>query len=170
MKLFKLQQKSLGGDDDIPKERTEYKKSELEASSELIIFFIGISIMILGTINTIRPVPKEFLLGATLAGLFFAFSDYYLLKSKFFKTDLIINLTMVFLGVFCFFLLPVILITFPSLFNVFGQFGDIATFVALGLVVTGLGLKTYSSKRNFLLETKVDLLKLRQKNENFAKI
>lgn len=147
----------------------EVDKEEIERNYDLIIVFIGYTILLLGVLNGFKKVPEEFLFGTTFAGTFFACSDYHLLKGKFYRKDYLINIIFLFCGVFSFFLLPVILMVFHEIYKEIKPLGDTSTFIALGLVVIGIGLKSNSSKRKFILSMKNDIYQLRNESEETAK-
>lgn len=132
------------------KEAKEANKELIERNYDVILVFIGFSIVLLGVLNAFKKVPEEFLFGATLSGFFFAFSDYNLLKDRFYQKDMLWNLISLFLGVLSFFLLPIILLVFPGMYEAVEPFGDAATFLALGFIVVGIGIKSMETKRKYL--------------------
>ncbi|MDP4086001.1 MAG: hypothetical protein Q8934_15465 [Bacillota bacterium] len=69
----------------------EVEKELLESNYDLIIVFIGYTLILLGIINGIKKVPEQFLFGATLAGLFFTASDFNLLKNKVYNRDIFLT-------------------------------------------------------------------------------
>lgn len=145
------------------KVKEEVSKDLIERSYDLIIIYIGYMILLLGMLNIIVKVPNEFLFGATLAGWFFALSDYFLLtKKKFYESDFTINNFFLFSGVFSFFLLPVILMSFPSFYSKIKPFADLVTFLALGIVIVGIGYKSNQLKRKFIDDMKKESVDLRQ--------
>jgi hypothetical protein len=144
---------------------TKVNKNKIDTHSELITIFIGASIFILGFVNSIKAVPDAFIIGATLAGLFFTLSDFNSLRKN---SNPYINGGLLFLGVFSFFLLPVILMVFPNLS--LDGFSDFATFLALAAVVVSLGLKSYQSKRSYLTSIYTELNSLyEQRNQDLEK-
>ncbi|MEH7248745.1 hypothetical protein V7114_18375 [Neobacillus niacini] len=143
------------------KEPKEVNKEIIEKNYDVILIFIGFSIVLLGVLHNFKKVPEEFLLGATLSGLFFAYSDFNLLKEKFYQKDVLYTLFFLFLGVFSFFLLPVILLVFPGSYKVVAPYGELATFLALGFIVVGIGFKSMDSKRKHLDKLTLELNKLK---------
>lgn len=145
MKLFKRQQKSLDSDSEENSAKV-ISKEKLESSSEFITVFVGLAIILIGALNAYTAVPKEFAFGATVGGMFFALSDFTYLKGKYTEKDLLTNTFLLFSGVMSFFLLPVVLLMFPEVFTALESLGDFSTFFALGIVVCGLGIKSFDSK------------------------
>ena len=145
----------------------DYKSTESYFNSNVsdnIIVYIGFSFFILGTVNAFTDVSEVFLIGATISGVFFAVNDFLLaglhLKSKY--RVAIGPLTM--MGVFSFFLLPIFLLTFPSLLEFFSFLSETGTFYALGFVIIGFAIKA----KKAIIGTKLDMVETiisRLKNE-----
>jgi hypothetical protein len=148
MKLFKRQHKSLDSDSEENSAKV-ISKEKMESSSEFITVFVGLAIISIGALNAYTAVPKEFAFGATVGGMFFALSDFTYLKGQYTEKDLLANSLLLFSGVMSFFLLPVVLIMFPEVFTALKSFGDFSTFFALGIVVCGLGFKSFESKAKY---------------------
>ncbi|MEW4225830.1 hypothetical protein [Rossellomorea marisflavi] len=150
-----------------PKEKEEknnsngIKKEEIETIFPIIIVYIGISLMFLGILTVYTEVPKEFLIGASLSGMFFAIADFIILKSKISHKDVLITKCILFLGVASFFLLPVIMIVSPDLSERIGHYGNFASLLALGIVVSSLGYRSLASNRKYILEMVDDMRELK---------
>lgn len=164
--MFKQKQKPSDG----VKENVKVNKFDVEGNSDYITIFIGFSIMFLGTLTILVDIPEEFAIGATIGALFFALSDYVLLGRYLVKADLILNQILIFFGVVGFFLLPVILISVPVLFESIIELSDFATFMALGLAVSALGVKSRNHKREYVREMKNSLRELKEVNEEGVKL
>ncbi|MGE7637646.1 hypothetical protein [Peribacillus frigoritolerans] len=108
--MFEQRQKHLDGDE--IKKTKKYTKEELEGNYDLITFFVGILLIFLGGLDNIKEVPQEFIIGATLAGLFFAVSDFILIKDDFSKFENILNRVLIFSGILSIFLDPVLCIMY----------------------------------------------------------
>lgn len=167
--MFRSWRKSSSGNEAQYKMKQEILHSEIEGSSEVITVYVGLSIILLGTINLFKSVPPEFMAGATISGLFFAISDYILLKDKLYKTDAMWHQWSIALGVFSFFLLPVLLIMFPNLNKDIEDFTEFATFIALGLVVTSLGFKSFRSRKKFIMDMKDQINILKEQSKEVLK-
>ncbi|WP_379968032.1 hypothetical protein [Ectobacillus sp. sgz5001026] len=122
---------------------------ESEGISDLVMIFIGASLVILGVLNMFSDVPPEFILGATLSGLFFTFSDPSIFPQRFIGNvgRRFLSSFMTMIAVFCFFLLPVVLLSNRPLFEMVAPIDDFATFVALGAVIIVFGLKSRKTNR-----------------------
>lgn len=116
--------------------------------SDNVSIYIGYSLIGLGLLNSVTDVPDAFIIGASLAGFCFTLSDLLTLHEQYRKA--IGPLTAV--GVFSFFLLPIVLLSFPYLlmFEFFSFFANMVTFFALGFVMIILGIKSRNAKIEFL--------------------
>jgi hypothetical protein len=149
--------------------QSKMKKEEIEASFPIIIVYIGLSLMFLGIITIFTEVPKEFLIGASLSGMFFAIADFILLKSNFSNNDVHFTMLTLFLGVASFFLLPVFMIIVPNLSTIIGRYGDFASLLALGIVVSGLGYRALTSNKRYVLEIKKDMKNFEEQRNEIQK-
>jgi hypothetical protein len=132
------------------KKKEEIDREILERNYDVLLVFIGFTIVLLGVLNSFKKVPEEFLFGATLSGFFFALSDFNLLKDRFYKSDVLYNLLCLFFGVASFLLLPVFFMVFQDFYENIKSFGDAATFLALGFIIVGIGFKSMESKRKYI--------------------
>lgn len=123
--------------------------TELEGISDLVMIFIGASLIVLGILNMFAEIPSAFILGATLSGLFFTFSDPSIYSQQLSNDSRqVLSFFMTALAVFSFFLLPVVLLISPNLYEMFKPYGDLATFVALGAVIIVFGVKSRKANRS----------------------
>lgn len=121
-------------------------------ASDDVSIYIGLSLIILGIINGVKEVPDAFIVGASLSGFFFTLADVTFLS----RTVNRLNIFFAPLGIFCLFLLPILLLVFPdfALFKMFEFISDMGTFYAIGLVLIALGYKSRESKAEFISTTK----------------
>lgn len=115
--------------------------------SDNVSIYIGYSLIGLGLLNSLADVPDAFIIGASIAGFCFTTSDLIVLSDRYRKAITPLSLA----GVFSFFLLPIVLLSFPNLlmFDFFSFFADMVTFIALGFVMIALAIKSRNAKNEF---------------------
>lgn len=117
--------------------------------SDNVSVYIGYLLLGLGLLNSITDVPDAFIIGASIAGFCFTSSDLLLLHERYRKAIGPLS----FIGVFSFFLLPIVLLSFPYhllVLEVFSFVADMVTFFALGFVMIALGVRSRNAKVDFL--------------------
>ena len=162
MEFIKRQKKSSD------KNKREFSRSELERNYDKITFYIGMFILALATINSFKPIPYPFIIGASISGLCFSISDYIMLSPLYRRGHYLVHQFSIRLGVVFFFLLPVILITFFKSYERLGSISDTVTFLALGLVIGGIGLKSLISKMSFMKDLNEEVNSFREEKSQLV--
>lgn len=131
--------------------------------SDNVSVYIGFSLIFLGVLNGIMDIPDAFIIGASLSGVCFTMADITFLNGNFKKTNAVFTA----MGVFCLFLLPIILLVSQnSLIIAFFEFAsDMGTFYAIGFVMIALGWKSREAKSGFITGTLEVLRHLKDTNE-----
>ena len=137
-------------------------KSEI-SSSDNITVFIGFSLMTLGIANGIYDIPDAFIIGASLAGFCFTAAD---LLTLYWPNKIAVTM-MTGTGVYSFFLLPVSLLMDPNqkIHDILNAMSDASTFIALGLVMVSIGVKSIKAKKGYAKLTAEVLEELVTKND-----
>ncbi|WP_252503087.1 hypothetical protein [Sporosarcina sp. Marseille-Q4943] len=91
-----------------------YDTNEVYKLTDLIILFIGISIILLGLLSLYVSIPDEYIAGATIGDMFFVLADIVVLNDVIKTRDLVFHVLSLFIGVISFLGLPVFLIVFPA--------------------------------------------------------
>ena len=134
------------------------------SASDRISIYIGLSLAGIGVLNAATEVPDVFIIGASLAGLCFTLADPLISGRKF------INIFTA-LGTLCFFLLPIILLSFPmvNIFDFLNSLSEAATFFALGIVLIALSFKSQNAKISFLTDLIKPFENVKDAHERFEK-
>ncbi|WP_338749820.1 hypothetical protein [Bacillus sp. FJAT-52991] len=114
--------------------KEQFDIEKLQSDGGKTTFFIGFSLILLGLIDSVKPVPNQFVIGATLSGFCFVLSDFILVgETSVKKSDAIAHYICQMLGVLFLFLLPAFLTMYPFGIDILKKYSDAFTLVALGV-------------------------------------
>lgn len=135
--------------------------------NETIIIFIGIAMFWMPPLTGIfgGSVTKEFILGATFASFFLAFSDGILISGTATKSNLIWYGSSFVSGILSIIYLPVLLSMYPNLLERLDPMSTDITLMALGFVLIVVGYRSFTHKSKAIsdVRTELDVLLIKTK-------
>lgn len=152
---------------DRQRNKKTFDRSVVYRYTDLIIMFIGISMIILSCLSLFLKIPKEYSVGATFGGLFFVLADTMIIQKTVGYKSIVFYFLALFFGVFSFFLLPVILLINSDAYAGLIEITDFATIGALGFVIMVMSYKAVNSRLELNSETSKELDELK---EDFDKV
>lgn len=146
-----------------------YDRDKAHVITDIMISFIGVSMIILALLSLTGKIPKEYAFGATLAGFCFVYADIFLVEEKISLKGLWIYGISLFLGVLSFILLPVLLLVNSNLGDTLMSNTDFFTFMAFGIVLMTMGFKTLVRRHEQQEKTSNELKEIREELNTIMK-
>lgn len=126
--------------------KMDIEKESLYANSDMLIVCIGFSVILLGALSATVGIPKEFTIGASLAGMFFAIADLVVSTEKVSKSKALIYIFSFMFGAISFVFVPAFLMVNQTIGNQLVPFADSFGLVALGIVIISIGNRIHEAR------------------------
>ncbi|MDN4607354.1 hypothetical protein [Sporosarcina highlanderae] len=111
-----------------------------------LIGFIGITYVVMGSMNFMFNFDKVFIISATIAGFFFVIADIYTSSHSMSKIENCVYVISTVAAVASFVILPAVLMKSEKLLNSFNTFSDSATIITLGAVLSLININNWKER------------------------